>query len=84
LEDESVPLKLRENIKKYGHPLVGDQERPHITITRMKSADDVERALEILRQEMENFTFVADRIAVTNVGPHGSCPNIIREFSLTS
>lgn len=83
LADERVPLEFRESIRRYGNPLCGRQERPHVTLTRLKEVSVAEDALAILTSiapEPRIFTPLA--LFVTEVGPHGTCPRAITAFPL--
>lgn len=81
LADESIPRGLRESIRRYGNPLCGDEERPHLTLTRLKEAAKTNVALEILRAELgTELSFPANFIAIGDVGPHGTCPVLLQSI----
>jgi len=83
LEDPEVSDEIKESIREFGNPLAGEQERPHITIAKMKTPEDVATALVILREAFSGLvTFTASTIAITEVGPYGSCPRVLEEIPL--
>lgn len=84
LNDGNTPVPLRESIRQYGNPLAGSQERPHITLTRFKSAE----VIPGIRDELKTWTssatvMLVDSIAITEVGPHGTCPRVLQTYRLT-
>lgn len=82
LADESVPQGLRDSIRQYGSPLCGGEERPHLTLTRLKDVRLVPRVLEVLASEPPGLRFTVRELYLANVGPHGTCPKMIRAFPL--
>jgi 2'-5' RNA ligase len=88
LRDLSVSESLRSNVRRYGHPLCGKDERPHITISRLREARNTPRAVRMLENHhgaaRTRFHFLVDRIYLTLVGPHGTCPGPLHEFPFGS
>ncbi|TSC64386.1 MAG: hypothetical protein G01um1014106_142 [Parcubacteria group bacterium Gr01-1014_106] len=85
LTDVQIPAPLRESIRDYGNPLAGDQERPHMTLTRLKDARDADLALERLQATADPtgaMCFEATMLYLTEVGPHGTCPRLLDGFPL--
>ena len=82
LNDTSIDESLRNNIRQYGHPLCREDERPHITLSRLKDAADAPRAIILLEERgaMSTCRFLVDRIYLADVGPHGTCPGTLQEF----
>lgn len=81
LADDRMPGPLRESIRQYGHPLSGDQERPHMTLARLKDSARTLDALSSLSTEQpEPVSFRAEALYLTEVGPHGTCPRYLRAF----
>lgn len=82
LDDPSVPEVFRNSIRTYGNPLCGEQERPHITLTRLKSPDHAGPALQVLSvlAQGADVTFRVSSLYLTEVGPHGTCPRVLQEF----
>jgi hypothetical protein len=84
LKDMSMPEENRESLQTYGNPLCELCERPHITLTRFVDAAAVPGALDYLRtQSPPGATIAVDRIFLSDVGPHGTCPRVLEEFRLT-
>lgn len=81
--DPTIPQALKESIRTYGNPLCGEQERPHVTLTRMRRPESVDVALRALDSVREvPLTFRAQSLWIAEVGPHGTCPRVLREFPL--
>lgn len=79
------PIKIefspeqQENIDNYGHPMVMDLYKPHMTIIRLESVEEAATATEDLKWGVENFT--ATSLAAYRSGEHGTCRELIQEFS---
>ncbi|MDP3685357.1 MAG: 2'-5' RNA ligase family protein [bacterium] len=83
LADETIPAGLRESIRKYGNPLCGDEERPHLTLARLKDAAQADAALQLLRsQARASLRVIVSNLFIGTVGPHGTCPMLGRAFAL--
>lgn len=69
-------------IEKFGSSGLFEYFRPHITITRLKSGDEYQKALHILPQKKQlivNFK----RAALGKLSVHGTVTAIIEEFKLS-
>jgi 2'-5' RNA ligase len=72
----------QEYIQNYGYSEVFTAFRPHLTITRVK---DEAKAEEIVKQlHFPLHSFQVTEIAAYTMGEHGTCTDIIKEFSLQS
>ena len=86
LADRAAAAQYAEKIRQYGHPLCATEMRPHITLTRLKKARDAEPAIAWLRgQQTEKYRLrgmraFVDRLFLTEVGPHGTCPKVLASF----
>jgi 2'-5' RNA ligase len=68
----------KSNLKEWGYRLNGESFRPHMTISRLNSPDQVE-----LNEFTEmNFNFTASQIGLFKLGPHGTCVEEVALFDL--
>ena len=72
----------KKNIKKYGYPDAMALYSPHLTITRLKNEFLTESILKNINWDIPVFT--TNQIAVYEMGEHGSCKKLIKEFYLSS
>lgn len=85
LRDPTVAESLKESIRLAGNPLALNTFRPHITLTRCRDVAGVAQAQrDILdaHPSSPELSFLVTSLAVTEVGPHGTCPRIIAQFPL--
>lgn len=69
-----------ENIKSYGYPDAMSLYNPHLTITRLKDENKIREILEKIKWGILEFT--VDKIGIYKTGEHGTCRELIKEFSL--
>lgn len=72
--------KGKENIEKYGLPLVMNFYDPHITITSLKNGQKTAGIVKNVGWKIKKFK--VDTIMVCAMGEHGTCRKIIKEFKL--
>lgn len=53
--------------------------RPRLTITRLKDESIVEKIAKNLKWEIPQF--IVEKLAVYKMGEHGTCRELVREFS---
>ncbi len=70
----------QESIKKYGYPDSMSLYFPHLTIIRLKDELLAKTISEEIRWDIPEFT--ADKIAIYKMGEHGTCWELVKEFSL--
>lgn len=68
-----------KNLQKYGYENVGEQFRPHLTLTRLK--EDNESAVDTLGA-VENFSGQFPQIGIFEMGDHGTSIRKIATFKL--
>lgn len=69
-----------ENIKKFGYPNSMSLYRPHLTVIRLKDKEKAEAlALHI---DFSKMRFVADKIGVYEMGEHGTCRKLLKEYAV--
>ncbi|MDP2650704.1 MAG: 2'-5' RNA ligase family protein [bacterium] len=73
-------LEQLQNIEKYGYPGAMDLYNPHLTITRLKDETKAEEILPTIKWDIPEFTL--NKIGVYKMGEHGTCRELIKEFSL--
>jgi 2'-5' RNA ligase len=71
----------RKNIRIYGYPDAMGLFRPHFTITRLTDEDKAKELARRLSWPIKKT--VIDKVLAFRMGQHGTCREIIREFSLT-
>jgi 2'-5' RNA ligase len=76
----NLTSEQKENILKYGHPELMNLYKPHITIARLEDEVTAEKAVNEIKWEASEF--IVDKISVFRSGKHGTCVEIIKEFSL--
>lgn len=69
-----------ENVKRYGHPDTMDLYNPHLTITRLKDENEAEEILSTIKWNIPRF--IIDKIGVYKTGEHGTCRELLKEFTL--
>ncbi|UCD04485.1 MAG: 2'-5' RNA ligase family protein [Candidatus Woesearchaeota archaeon] len=69
-----------ENIKKYGYPDAMNRYSPHLSIIRLEDGSLVEEVSKKINWSIAQFT--VDKIAVYEMGEHGTCIKLIKEFEL--
>lgn len=76
--DERV-LKLRDAVKNIAenyNAQISPFNKPHVTITKIKNEEDIERAVESIRDfPKEEINF--DHLAICANGDHGTCSRIL-------
>lgn len=73
LADQTIPADLRESIRRYGNPLCGDEERPHVTLARLKDPAQADAALRLLREfSTASCRFPVWGLCLGTVGSHGT------------
>ncbi|MEX2033395.1 MAG: 2'-5' RNA ligase family protein [Candidatus Colwellbacteria bacterium] len=77
---EFSPEQL-QNIERYGYPAAMSLYSPHLTITRLKDEDEAKEILRTIKWDISEF--VIDKIGVYKTGEHGTCRELVKEFSLT-
>lgn len=83
LKDKTIPLSLRRSLGKNGTLLAGDVQRPHVTLTCLKEGAFVPTAMATLKDlHPEPLEFEVNHLYITDVGPLGTCQNVLRQFSL--
>ena len=70
----------KKNIKKYGYPDSMNLYSPHLTIIRLKDELYSENLVKNINWDIPKFT--VDKIAIYNMGDHGTCKELIREFKI--
>jgi 2'-5' RNA ligase len=93
LRTQIIPESINELIKnkqineqqialvaKYGHPLTEKFFRPHITLTRLKDIDVMQKTIEKLPKQ--KITMNVKGLAIVNIGEHGTCNQILETFRL--
>lgn len=80
--DEGTPDEERINIENYGRPHIMNTYNPHLTITRLKDYDVVEKTSTDLIWKINKFT--SDSIGIFVSGEHGTCIELIRDFKIRS
>lgn len=91
LRSQIIPESINELIKnkqineqqialvaKYGHPLTEKFFRPHITLTRLKDIDVMQKTIKQLPQQV--ITMNVKGLAIVNIGEHGTCNQIFETF----
>lgn len=68
-------------IENYGHPNVLKLYRPHLTLGRLINQEAAERSLKRLENVGET-TAQVEKISISEMGPNGTCTNILYEFGL--
>ena len=69
-----------QNIEKYGYPGAMDLYNPHLTITRLKDENEAKEILSTIKWDI--LEFMVNKIGVYKMGEHGTCRELIKEFSL--
>lgn len=70
----------KENINKYGYPDSMSLYFPHLTIIRLKDESSAKTISEGISWEIPEFQI--DKLAVYRMGEHGTCRELVKEFSL--
>lgn len=83
--EADVDVAKRRALHLYGNPLANPISPqppfwPHITITSCKTREAAEMLAN--RLEVTAVKFEAKAIYITEVGPNGTCPNILHEIKL--
>jgi len=71
---------LLPNVEKYGSPFAGDAYDPHVTLTRFKKEDVVEKNIKALK--VPNTKLTIKKIGLYEMGDHGTCRKVIKEVSV--
>lgn len=72
----------RINITQYGSPNVMGLYRPHLTLSRLANSQDAEKAMSGVIWCMKEFTVTS--LAAYEMGDHGSCRTLIKDFPLSA
>jgi 2'-5' RNA ligase len=84
LEDSDYHMefsqKQKENIKNYGYPDVMDLYKPHLTIARLKNESLAQKVSKDVNWDIPEFS--VDKLAIYEMGEHGTCKELIKEFEL--
>ena len=77
--DNTLDSSQKESVRLYGYP-INDYHFPHITISHFKEKKMAQKFLA----EYDNALspFLADKIAVCEMGLHGTCTKILGVFNL--
>ncbi|UCD04566.1 MAG: 2'-5' RNA ligase family protein [Candidatus Woesearchaeota archaeon] len=70
----------KENIKKYGYPESMNLYKPHLTIIRLKEESLAGEVVKSIKWDIPQF--IVDKIAVYEMGEHGTCRALVKEFNL--
>jgi 2'-5' RNA ligase len=73
-----LQAEARDNLRKYGSPMIGRVFRPHITLTSFGK----QRKPEKVRLEFERLSFPVAEIAICELGPHHTCQRTIVKYRL--
>ncbi len=71
-----------KNIKKYGCSDSMALYSPHLTITRFKNELSANKIMSNIIWNISDF--IINKIAVYEMGKHGTCKKLIKEFNLSS
>lgn len=71
-----------EMIRKYGYPNVLKLYHPHLSLGRLISEEAAEKAVNNLNSTNGLKVVKIVRMGISEMGPSGTCTNIIREFDL--
>ena len=78
--DKNIPPEKMQNIKKYGQANLLDLYKPYVTITRLKDFDRAEKIAGEMEIPFEEF--IVDKICAYKMGEHGTCVELMKEFSI--
>ncbi|MBI4600199.1 2'-5' RNA ligase family protein [Candidatus Uhrbacteria bacterium] len=68
-----------KNIETYGYPNAMSLYHPHLTVIRLK---DEQRAPDVAQTIQWTYAFNVTALAVYEMGDHGTCQKLIKEFQL--
>lgn len=72
-EDLKLPEEQMENIRRFGHPLVGEQWRPHITVGYRNEGPDID--------EPKQYDAWFSKVAFVSIGEYGTAQEFIKTVS---
>ncbi|RJR16228.1 2'-5' RNA ligase family protein [Candidatus Microgenomates bacterium] len=78
LQNPETPQQVKDSILRYGYSLALEAFAPHITLSRLKNGEDVEKALDSIA--VKPYTFTVDAMYLTNRGQNGTCNEIFARF----
>ncbi len=70
----------QKNIEKYGYPNSMSLYLPHLTIIRLKDELSAGAISKNIKWSIPRFT--VDKIAIYEMGKHGTCKSLVKEFKL--
>ncbi len=84
LNDDNLDSVQKDNIMKYGNPLVMDFYRPHVTLTNLVNPEKSGDALSYLDKIEEiNLKFIVNEIVLSSPRPYRTYKKIIERFPLS-
>ena len=75
-----LTTEKQENIRKYGYPSSMSLYSVHLTIIRLEDELLAKTISEGIKWDIPEFTI--DKIAVYKMGEHGTCRELVKDFSL--
>lgn len=75
---KQLPKGLRDNIKKFGTPLIGRDFKPHITLTVFKNNQKIAEIIKRLR--CQKIDFKINCIFVCQLGEYYTCQRIVKQI----
>lgn len=78
LANPEVPEYIKHSIRTFGSALAMDVYMPHISISRLQSFTQAEKASQLL--EKKKIAFEVKSIFMANIGLDGTVNEILREF----
>ena len=67
----------KKEVEDYGYPRI--HQFPHISIALLKNEEDLFKIEDLLNWDINSFT--VEKIGVYEMGLHGTCAKLIKEFS---
>ena len=80
INNPNVSQQRKKYAQKYGYFLVKNEFIPHITITNFLNRSDIKQVIK--KFNLPKFSFIADKIFITKIGPYGTVSKIIKEYRL--
>lgn len=80
ISENKYPKKQVKYIGKYGYHNVFEYFMPHLTLARFIDEDETEKAAQFLESIIELPDSRAYDVGVCEVGTHGTCTRVIKNF----
>jgi len=82
LKQNKYPSQEANYIRQYGYPNILSNFHPHITLGKFSGEDLAIRAKELFDTALIPTYITFSQLAVSEMGPYGTCTKILSKFSL--